>query len=169
MSQTSSGYAHRQLKMEKISDSAVPFESQFGNVTNLLRAWREPNRVGLEEVFVAEVDGRLVGCVSIEEKAKEIELIDIDVARDHHGQGIGSRIVQFVEEQARERGKRAVTLGTTRNSAGVPWTSFPWWLRRGYKVTHEEENEWTRSIGIGIREIRMVKYVALDDRESVGQ
>jgi len=78
-------------------------QSQFGNVVNLLGAWREPNRVGLKEVFVAEVDGRLVGCVSIEERAKEIELIDIDVVRDYQGQGIGSRIVQFVEGQARKR------------------------------------------------------------------
>ena len=131
--------------------------SQFGNVAKLLGAWREPNLVGREEVFVAEVNGRLVGCVSLEDKKEEIELIDIDVISDHQGQGIGSSLVQFVEEQAMERGKRAVTLGTSRNAAGLPWKSFPWWLKRGYKVTHEEENEWTRSIAPGTREIRMRK------------
>lgn len=62
-----------------------------------------------------------------------------------------------------------MTLGTSRNAAGVAWKSFPWWFRRGYEVTHEEENEWTRSIGPGSREIRMRKYVTLDNGEPVGQ
>jgi ribosomal protein S18 acetylase RimI-like enzyme len=99
-------------------------ESLFGNVARLLGAWREPNLVGRKEVFVAEVNGRLVGCVSIEEKTDEIELVDIDVLRACQGRGVGSRMVQFVEEHARERAKRAVTLGTSRSAAGVPWKSF---------------------------------------------
>jgi len=134
--------------------------SQFGNTENLLAAWRDPNLVGRREVFVVEMNGRLVGCASIEEWAEEIELVDIDVVRDCQGQGIGSRIVLFVEDLAKKRGKRAVTLGTSRNASGVPWKSFPWWLNRGYEVTHEEENEWTRSIAPGTREIRMRKQLS---------
>ena len=66
-------------------------------------------------------------------------------------------MVRFVEERARREGNRAVTLGTSRNAAGVPWKSLPWWQALGYGVTGEEENDWTRSIGIGVREIRMRK------------
>ena len=139
--------------------------SPFGSVVNLLQAWREPNLVGERRVFVAEVEGRLVGCVSIEEKADEIELVDIDVTLPYQGQGVGTRMVQFVEEYAGERAKRAVTLGTSRNAAGVPWKSLPWWLRRGYKVTHEEENEWTRSIGPVTKEIRMRKPVGNENSD----
>jgi hypothetical protein len=39
----------------------------------------------------------------------------------------------------------------------VAWKSLPWWQHLGYLVTHEEENEWTRSIGPGVREIRLRK------------
>jgi hypothetical protein len=66
-------------------------------------------------------------------------------------------MVRFVEERAQRDGKRAVTLGTSRNAAGVAWKSLPWWLSRGYTVTGEEENEWTRKIGPWAREIRMRK------------
>ena len=106
---------------------------------------------------MAEIDGRVVGCVTIEDRGPELELINIDVPRDFQGRGVGTQMVLAVEERAGREGKRAVTLGTSRNAAGVPWKSFPWWQSRGYRVTHEEENAWTRSIGPGVREIRMRK------------
>ena len=132
-------------------------ESLFADVGRLSAGWREPNRVGSQEVLVAEVGGRVVGCVTVEDRGQVLELIDIDVPRDLQRRGIGTRMVRFVEERARREGKRAVTLGTSRNAAGVPWKSLPWWQALGYGVTGEEENDWTRSIGIGVREIRMRK------------
>jgi len=132
-------------------------ENPFADPERLSAAWQEPNRVRAEEVLVAEIDGRVVGCVTVEDRGQELELINIDVPRDHQGRGIGTGLVRFVEERARGERKRAVTLGTSRNAAGVPWKSLPWWQARGYRVTHEEENAWTRSIGIGVREIRMRK------------
>lgn len=132
-------------------------ESLFGDKDRLSSAWIEPNRVDSEEIQVAVVDGRVVGCVKIEERGNELELVDIDVLRELQCRGIGTQLVRYVEELAQERGKHAVTLGTSRNSAGVPWKSFPWWQARGYRVTHEEENAWTKSIEPGVREIRMRK------------
>jgi predicted N-acetyltransferase YhbS len=132
-------------------------ETLFGDVERLSDSWREPNRVGSKEVFVAEVDGQVVGCDTVEDKGEELDLADVDVSPDYQGRGIGTRLVRFVEERARELGKKAVTTGTSRNAAGVPWDSFPWWLALGYWVTREEENAWTRSIGPGVREIRMRK------------
>jgi GNAT superfamily N-acetyltransferase len=109
------------------------------------------------EVLVGVLDDQIVGLVTVENRGRELELINIDVPQELQGQGIGSRLVQFVEERARAEGKSAVTLGTSRNAAGIPWKSFPWWLSRGYTVTGDEENEWTRAIGPGVREIRMRK------------
>lgn len=131
--------------------------SIYGDADRLSSAWIEPNRVNSEEILVAEIDGRVVGCVEIEDRGDELELVNIDVHRELQCQGTGTQLVRYVEELAQERGKRAVTLGTSRNSAGVPWKSLPWWQARGYRITHEEENEWTRSIGPGVLEIRMRK------------
>ncbi|TMA01134.1 MAG: GNAT family N-acetyltransferase [Methanobacteriota archaeon] len=123
----------------------------------LTAAWEEPNRVRGEEVLVAELDGHVVGCVTVEERGRELELININVPMDLQGRGIGTALVRFVEGRARREGKAAVTLGTSRNAAGVAWKSLPWWRHLGYRITHEEENEWTRRIGPGAREIRMRK------------
>ena len=134
-------------------------ESLFTDVHRLSAAWRAPNNVRAEEVLVAELQGRIVGCVTVEDRGEVLELINIDVSRERQGQGIGTRMVRLIEERARGEGKRAVTLGTSRNAAGVAWKSLPWWLSRGYHITGEEENEWTRSIGPGTREIRMEKTI----------
>jgi len=132
-------------------------ESLFSDARWLSAVWEEPNRVRGEELFVAVLDDEIAGFVTTEDRGAEMELINIDVARELQGRGIGTHLVRFVEERARRLGKRAVTLGTSRNAAGTPWKSFSWWQSRGYTVTGEEENEWTQRIGPGVREIRMRK------------
>jgi N-acetylglutamate synthase-like GNAT family acetyltransferase len=132
-------------------------DSPFHDTSTLLSAWRDPNLVQGEEVLVAEMDGRIVGCVTVEDRGRELELINIDVPLELQGRGIGTMLVRSVEERARAAGKQAVTAGTSRNAEGIAWKSLPWWQHLGYRVTHEEENPWTRSIGPGVREIRMRK------------
>ncbi len=149
---------------EEVSGFGVPVtESRAEEVDRILSSWIGNGRAGAQELLVAERDGLVVGCVKIEERGDDLELVDIDVLRPMQGQGIGKSLVTYVEELARERRKRAVTLGTSRNSAGVAWMSLPWWTSIGYSVTHEEENDWTRSIAPGVREIRMRKGISHPD------
>jgi len=131
--------------------------SPFHEASKLEAVWEEPNIVRSEEVVVAEMDARIVGCVTIQERGAELELVNIDVPLELQGRGIGTLMVQSVEERARSEGKHGVTLGTSRNAEGLAWKSLPWWQHQGYRITHEEENSWTRSIGLGAREIRMRK------------
>lgn len=131
--------------------------SPFHDQSKLASIWQEPNIVQGEEVLVAEMDRRVVGCATIQDRGSELELINIDVPRELQGRGIGTRIVWAVEERARKESQKAVTLGTSRNAEGVAWKSLPWWEHLGYRITHEEENDWTRKIGPGTREIRMRK------------
>jgi N-acetylglutamate synthase-like GNAT family acetyltransferase len=132
-------------------------DSPFHETSTLLSAWRDPNLVQGEEVLVAEMDGRIVGCATVEDRERELELVNINVPLELQGKGIGTMLVRSVEERARAAGKLAVTAGTSRNPEGAAWKSLPWWQHLGYQVTHEEENPWTRSIGPGVREIRMRK------------
>lgn len=135
-------------------------ESPFRNVGRLSAVWLDPNLVGSEEIHVAEADSQVVGLVTLERRGPELELVDIDVLGSRQRQGIGTAMVEYVEDMARRDGMEAVTLGTSRNADGVPWKSFGWWRSLGYGVTREEENEWTQSIGAGAREIRMRKDLA---------
>lgn len=131
--------------------------SPFSDAARLAASWREPNRVGKEEIIVAEAGGRVVAYATLEDRGEALEIVDLEVARDHQRRGIGTFVVRSLEERARAAGKAAVTLGTSRNAEGVAWRSLPWWRSRGYHITHEEENAWTRAIGPGAREIRMRK------------
>jgi N-acetylglutamate synthase-like GNAT family acetyltransferase len=131
--------------------------SPFLDTTRLASSWKETNVVQGREVLVADMGGRVVGCVTIEDRGAALELVNIDVPMELQGRGIGTRLVMSVEERARHEGKQAVTAGTSRNAQGAAWKSLPWWEHLGYRITHEEENEWTRSIGPGAREIRMRK------------
>jgi ribosomal protein S18 acetylase RimI-like enzyme len=132
-------------------------DSPFKNAARLSDVWLDPNSVGNEEIFVAEIDGQVVGVVSVEDRGAELEVVDIDVTMRFQNRGVGTRLVEYVEDIARQRGKVTVTLGTSRNAEGVAWKSLTWWQSRGYDVTHEEENVWTRSISPRAREIRMRK------------
>jgi ribosomal protein S18 acetylase RimI-like enzyme len=134
--------------------------SPFHDASTLASVWQEPNIVRGEAVLVAEMEGRIVGFVTVEDKGDELELVNIAVSLELQGRGIGTRLVRSVEELARGEEKRAITAGTSRNAQGVAWKSLPWWLHLGYRITHEEENAWTRAIGPGVREIRMRKDLA---------
>lgn len=144
---------------ELVGFGGLSSESPFRDVTALSAAWRDPNRVGSEELFVAQTSEGIAGVVALEDRDFELEIVDIDVARAHQGKGIGRALVRFAEDRARVLGKRAVTLGTSRNANGIPWKSLPFWQALDYVITHEEENTWTRSIGPGAREIRMRKEI----------
>jgi predicted N-acetyltransferase YhbS len=137
-------------------------DSPFHDASMLAAVWRDPNVVQGEEVLVAEMDGRIVGCATVEDRGGELELVNINVPLSLQGRGIGTILVRSVEERARAEGKQAVTAGTSRNAQGVPWRSLPWWQHLGYRVTHEEENAWTRSIGPGVREIRLRKELSTE-------
>src|SRR5262249_16589593 len=132
-------------------------DSPFRDASTLLSAWRDPNLVQGGEGLVADMDGRIARCVTVEDTGRELEMVKIDGPLGLQGRGIGAMLVRSVEERARAAGKQAVTAGTSRNAEGVAWKSLPWWQHLGYRVTHEEENPWTRSIGPGVREIRMRK------------
>src|SRR5881628_4166763 len=142
---------------ESIGFGTPRSELVFSDVERLSAAWQDPNFVREEAVWMAELDGRIVGCVTVEDRGEALELVNIDVPRELQGRGIGTRMVRLVEERARRKGKRSVTLGTSRDARGVAWKSLPWWQSLGYRITGEEENDWTRSIGPGVREIRMRK------------
>ena len=76
-------------------------DSPFHDASMLAAVWRDPNVVQGEEVLVAEMDGRIVGCVTVEDRGGELELVNIDVPLQLQGRGIGTMLVRSVEERAR--------------------------------------------------------------------
>lgn len=49
------------------------------------------------------VDGQAIGMLVVEERSDGIALVSIEIAPSHHGQGIGTRLIQELLQQAADR------------------------------------------------------------------
>ena len=71
------------------------------SVTQLLRVGR---------VFVAEIDGRLAGCVEARSEGDTVYLGRLAVLPDYRRRGVADRLIETVEAYARETGAGSVVL-----------------------------------------------------------
>ena len=137
--------------------SAPADKRLFADEDKLRAVWAGNSVEGLV-VYVFEEEERILGFALIRVDPDSVELDDIIVAIEHQRKGVGTAMVEFVENLARNLGKRCVTLGTTRNSkTGMPWKSYGFWLKQGYAVEDEIETEEGRRYGF--TEIRFRKKV----------
>jgi GNAT superfamily N-acetyltransferase len=89
------------------------------------------------EIAVAYLDGRLVGCIRVQQLEDEVyEFGMLAASREHRGMGVGRELVQFVERYARESGCNAVQLEVLVPSEwSHPSKKFliEWYTRIGYE------------------------------------
>jgi ribosomal protein S18 acetylase RimI-like enzyme len=93
----------------------------------------------LPELTVAEVDGRLAGCLhlTLTPPHAHFGLLAVDVSR--HGVGIGSMLIENAELAAREAGCTTMHLEVVKEGGD----RIPYYERRGYRVTAEHAGqEW---------------------------
>jgi amino-acid N-acetyltransferase len=70
----------------------------------------------IEDYFVFEVDGNLAGCIALHPfaEAKKAEMACVCVAGKYENQGIGVRLMHYVEEQARQAGAKELFCLSTQ-------------------------------------------------------
>lgn len=83
--------------------------------------------------FVAEEDGRIVGCVMHLVDAGDLILRGLAVRPEFEGRGVGTALVRAVEQEARTRGLPRVLLAVSRANLEV----CPYYLALGYRETAE--------------------------------
>lgn len=87
----------------------------------------------IERFFVAELDGRVIGCVALypfaEAKAGEMACLAVDPK--FQGSGRGEALLAAVEEAAREQGLTRLFVLTTRTAH--------WFLERGFVLASPED------------------------------
>src|SRR5262245_42863456 len=67
--------------------------------------------IGARQIAVARCDGRIAGCVHVHDVAGDATEFGLLAAHpDVRGQGIGRALVEFAEQDARHRGRRAMQL-----------------------------------------------------------
>ena len=119
---------------EEISGFSVPGKNPYLSIKSLIEIWNSQNLLkDSSEVFVAELEGRVLGFIVYNMKHVNDNIDNIVVARGEQGKGVGRALVWYVEELAKSRGFSVITTDTTENFEGVPWRAYCFWKKMGYE------------------------------------
>ncbi|WP_129658769.1 GNAT family N-acetyltransferase [Rothia uropygialis] len=84
----------------------------------------------VHHLWVAEVDGQVVGYVAADLVDANAHVAQVSVDPVHAGHRYGRQMIEFVESWGRDRGCSGTTLTTFTT---VPW-NLPYYARLGYQV-----------------------------------
>jgi GNAT superfamily N-acetyltransferase len=104
----------RQAHPDEI-EQLIPILLQAEESESALR-WGLKNLV--DAVYHADEDGVLVGAATMQWRGDPCEIMELAVAPERHGRGIGRQIVAWLIDEARRRGKAAMLVGTANSSIG---------------------------------------------------
>ncbi|MFW9787183.1 MAG: GNAT family N-acetyltransferase [Candidatus Thorarchaeota archaeon] len=132
---------------EEMIGYTAPEWGTFRDIEKLRGIWTTGNRLededGIYEVFVAEGKAQIVGFLVIK---REREFLYIDMAhirKSEQRKGIGTALVEYAERLAIESGLALIETETTENAEGVPWISYDFWIKMGFRDTGERlKTKW---------------------------
>lgn len=110
----------------------------YSSSEELRKVWAKGNRLkDGSEVVVAEKDGKVIGFIVFKRERDYVYIDDIDIIKEEQRRGIGKALVAHVENIALANGYSLMKTDTTENAKGVPWKSYGFWTKMGYKDTGE--------------------------------
>jgi ribosomal protein S18 acetylase RimI-like enzyme len=129
---------------EEIVGFTAPEWGTFRDVEKLGNEWLTGNKLRDDyEVTVAERSGQIVGFLVIKRKQEHIYIDMLHIRKSEQGRGIGRAFLGYVEKLAAESGMTHIETETTENEQGVPWKSYGFWIRMGFRDTGERlKTEW---------------------------
>ena len=121
------------LTEKEISGFSVPIDNPYSTIKSLQKIWNSQNLLNDgSEVFVAELEGRVIGFIVYNMKSVDDNIDNIVVAKEEQGKGAGRALVEYLEKLAISRGFSIITTDTTENAEGVPWKAYGFWRKMGY-------------------------------------
>jgi len=114
--------------LQRMSRNPAPMEEDYGA--------RIAEGLTQQLVWVLEEDGQILGLLVLETHADHLLLDNIAVDPARHGQGIGRRLLDFTEAEARRRGYGAVELYTNEVMA----ENIAMYRRLGYLETGRKQD-----------------------------
>lgn len=100
--------------------------------------WVEKNRLkDGSEVILAEKNEKIVGFIVFKMESDHSYIDNIDIVKDEQKKGIGRALVEHVENTAKANGHSLMKTDTTENAKGIPWKSYGFWTKMGYKDNGE--------------------------------
>lgn len=85
-----------------------------------------------DAIYGVEQGGRLVGAATMRWEGEAAEILELAVAPENQGRGLGRQIVSWLADEARRRGKRRLTVGTGNSSLG----NIAFYQRCGMRMDH---------------------------------
>ena len=114
----------------------------------------------VDAVYRVDEGGDLVGAATMQWRGEPCELMELAVAPERQGQGIGRQIVAWLVEEAHRRGKRAILVGTANASID----NIAFYQRCGFRMDHVRKDyfwyyrEPVYENGIRIRDMLVFRY-----------
>jgi GNAT superfamily N-acetyltransferase len=111
-------------------------------------------------VYRMDDDGELIGAATMQWRDDPCEIMELAVAPDRQGQGIGRQMVAWLVDEARLRGKTAVLVGTANASIG----NIVFYQRCGFRIDQVRKDYfwyYRKPIyenGIQIRDMLVFRY-----------
>jgi ribosomal protein S18 acetylase RimI-like enzyme len=91
--------------------------------------------------YVAELDNEIVGIyVLLPTRPKTVEIVNVAVKEEKHGQGIGKLLVEHAVRIAKEAGNMTVEIGTGNSSIG----QLALYQKCGFRITGIDQDFFTR-------------------------
>ncbi len=123
---------------EEIVGFTAPEWGTFRDIEKLRGEWTTGNRLRDDyEVIVVEKRGLIVGYLVFRREQERMYIDRINIRKPEQGEGLGRALLEYVERLAIEDGQTHIETDTVENAQGVPWKSYNFWLRMGFRDTGE--------------------------------
>lgn len=93
------------------------------------------------DCYVAEMDDQVIGVyVLLPTRPATVELVNLAVAGNHHGNGIGKLLVKHAIQTAKESGYQTIEIGTGNSSVG----QLALYQKCGFRITGIDKDFFIR-------------------------
>ena len=113
-----------------------------------------------DAVYGMALEGQWVGAATMRWQREPCEILELAIAPERQGQGLGKQFVAWLVDEARRRGKKRVTVGTSNASAG----NILFYQRCGFRMDHVRPDyfwyydEPRYEHGILVRDLLVFRY-----------
>lgn len=117
-------------------------------------------------VYGMQVDGQWVGAATVRWQSEPCEILELAIAPERQGQGLGKRLVAWLVEEAKKKRKDAICVGTSNASI----SNILFYQRCGFRMDHVRADYfWYYHTprfenGLQVRDLLVFRYdLALDE------
>ena len=113
-----------------------------------------------DTVYRLDADGKVVGAATLRWNQEPVEIIELAIAEDRHGQGLGRQMIDYLIAEAQRRGKRELFVGTANSSVG----NFIFYQKCGFRMDHiRKDYFWYHQPpdfenGLPVRDLLVFRY-----------